>query len=246
MNFGYLINEECCIEIAPSLFNFATSHERRKIFITLYNSCIEQNLKINYIKQSKNLHEMFLCKINELIENKNFSYCPISKKIIKSYLSQDFKSLKCVYSKLPIHPAAKLILMIYCHDGVIFNASMLFANFIYDKMLKLHKDKEVIFENELIVVKKDECEILGIMPSFKYVKMSKPQEMDNEIARAFDILQNRNIQKLFIAFPKNEEFTRHLVVKQYSEDEKAKLTLVPYAITHQMACNFSHIQKINF
>ncbi len=247
MDFGYYLSNNRTIETTPSLFSFASLKERRKIFLTLYNSCVDKDLKINshFADTGLDLHDIFLRKIANLMTNFSGVQCNISKIILKNYENKNYKDLHAIYPKLPINPAAKLIQMIYKNEqvGLNFDGSMLFANYIYDKILTLHKDKNVTFEDGLIIVKKDEEEILGVMPSFKYVRMNKPQDADKEINRAFNILQKRDIKKLFIAFPKNEEFTRHLVVKQYSEDEDSKLTLVPYAITHKNSCGFSQHSK---
>ncbi len=247
MDFGYFLTNRGIQETTPSIFDFADKKERRKIFLVLYNSCVDEELKINYrfIDSNLSLHEIFSQKIEELMKKFDTNSCNISKIILKNYENKNYKSLQTIYPKIPLNPAAKLIQMIYKNEqvGLNFDGAMLFANYIYDKILALHKDKNVTFEDELIIVKKDEEEILGVMPSFKYIKTSNPKCAEEEINKAFNILQNRDIKKLFIAFPKNEEFTRHLAVKQYSENEDVKLTLVPYAITHKSACNFSQHSK---
>lgn len=240
MNFGFLLNDGVK-EVTPSLFDYASSEECRKIFITQYNSCVEECLRIKPLKALayENLYSLFYDKILELIENKNLPICKVSHCIIDKFLNADFDELKTLHVNIPLNPAAKLIQMIFTKEeaGLIFDASMLFSNYIYDKISRLHKDKSIIFEDGLIIIKKDNCEILGIMPSFKYVKMSKPQEMDNEIKKAFEILEKRDIKKVYIAFPKNEEFRKHIVVKQGNNDDSSRLTLVPYAITHKVVCN---------
>ncbi len=247
MDFGYYLLDGGIKEITPYIFSHLPKLDCRKIFINFYNSCVEQELKIRSAKicENQNLHEIFLQKIGEILQNEDENDCKISKLIIKNYINKDYQSLKKLYPKMPKNKAAKLILMLYGKDeiGLHFNASMLFTNYIYDKISRLHGDENVTFEDGLIILKKNGKEILGVMPSFKYVKMSKPQEMENEIKTAFEILQKRDTQKLFIAFPRNEEFTKHLAVKQYSSDEDTKLTLVPYAITHKSSCNFSKHSK---
>lgn len=241
MNFGFLFLDDGVVEISPSLFDFASKEECRKIFIAQYNACVQKDLQIKPVRvlEYENLYELFYSKIVELINDTNLPTCKLSEYIIDSFINQKFIDLKTLHVNLPLNPAAKLIQMIYAKDeiGLTFNASMLFSNYIYDKIYRLHRDKSVTFEDGLIIIKKDNNEILGIMPSFKYVKMSKPHEMDNEIKIAFDILKRRNIEKVYIAFPKNEEFKKHIIVKQDENDESSRLTLVPYAITHKIACN---------
>lgn len=240
MNFGFLLNDGVR-EITPSLFDYASKEECRKIFITQYNSCVEEYLQIKPLKAltCENLYNLFYDKILELINDENLPTCKVSLDTIDKFLSGDFEALKTLHVSIPLNPAAKLIQMIYTKEevGLTFDASMLFSNYIYDKISRLHKDKSIIFEDGLIIIKKDNCEILGIMPSFKYVKMSKPQDMDNEIKKAFGILKRRDIKKVYIAFPKNEEFRKHIVVKQSDNDDSSRLTLVPYAITHKVVCN---------
>lgn len=241
MDFGFSYIDDGVVEVTPSLFNYASKDECRKIFVTQYNSCVDKDLQIkpNKAQEHKNLHELFSAKITELIDDENLPTCILSKHIINNFQNREFHKLNALHVNSPLHPAARLIQMIYAKEeiGLSFNASMLFSNYVYDKIYRLHRDKSVVFEDGLIIVKKDKNEIMGIMPSFKYVKMSKPHEMDSEIRKAFDILQRRNIEKLYIAFPKNQEFKKHIIVKQDEHDESSRLTLVPYAITHKIACN---------
>ncbi len=237
MEFGYTAVDGEVLELTPSTLLYLSKQERRRVFVNFFNSCVDGELKIKSVKSYKNLHEIFTEHIEYLLKS-DTSSCKISDMIIKNYTNKNYDFLKQIYPIMPVNKGAKLINMIYAKDevGLCFDASMLFSNYIYDKISRLHGTKSVTVEDGLIILKRDGQELLGVIPSFKYV--SKPQEMGEEIDRAFKILQKRDIKKLFIAFPKNEEFTKHLAVKQYSNDEETRLTLVPYAVAQKSSCGF--------
>ncbi len=87
------------------------------------------------------------------------------------------------------------------------------------------------------MVTKDGENLVAVMPSFKYMNMNEPHLANEEIKKAYKMLEKINVGKFYIAFPKNEDFKRHIVVKQSDNDINSKLSLIPYSISHKIVYN---------
>lgn len=239
MFFGFFLENGQINEQVPTIFKHLSQIDRNKIFITQFNAVVERELKIDTksLTNSKNLLKIFINKIDKLIENKELKTCDLSNYLIRLYSNNDLERLKSTFTKVPQHPAAKLIQMIWCKEnqGVYFESSWLFCNYVYDKISRCHQDKEVTYEDGLIVVSRKGENLIAVMPSFKYVCMDKPHLADEEIKRAYKILERKDVNKFYIAFPKHDDFKKHIVVKQSERDTSSRLTLVPYAISHKIA-----------
>lgn len=240
MFFGFNVNDDGVKEITPTLFDFATKEARRVFFVSQYNTCVKESFRISplHVKGCANLHELFVKKIKHLSKDKTLPMCENSKKILYHFFAGDFVSMQKFCFARVENDAAKLAQMIYAKEdkGLCFEADMLFCNYVYEKIQKRHKDKKVVFKNGIITVFKDGREIIGVMPCFKYVNMQECEKADDEIKRAYALLDGGNLEKLFIAYPRNDEFTRHIVVKKSHNDTKSRLTLVPYSISHRVVC----------
>lgn len=250
MYFGFFIYKDAVKELIPNLFSSMPKEEVRRIFITEYNAYVDEVFRINpqNVYEHESLKEIFDDKIQDLLSCEKTITCENSKNILNAYEKKDFSQLEKLCLSKPIFSSAKLIQMIYAKadKGLCFNASDMFCNFVYDKISKRHRDKNVTFENHLIIVEKDGNEIMGIMPYFKYMQKNDPHLADNEIQKAYEILSLRNIKRLFVAYPRNEDFTKHINVKCSLLEEK-QLTLVPYSITHKVVYNSTNqfIKKEN-
>lgn len=237
MYFGFIFTKHFVKEEFPSLFSSMDKKDCRKMFLAQYNACVQNELKIlpkNAFKY-ENLYDIFCAKINELIKQKALT-CDLSRYLIKAYMQKDFDKLNKIYISIPTNPAAKLIQMIFAkeHMGLRFLASMFFSNYVYDKIAKRQSDKHVIQKNNLIVVQKDKCDIMAVMPVFKYVRLDKAYLANDDIKKAMNIIRDSNYERLFIAYPRHEEFTKHIVVQHALS---SKLTLVPYSISNKIVCN---------
>lgn len=241
MFFGFFLENGEINEQVPTIFKQLSRLDRYKIFITQFNAVVDNGLKINTksLDEHENLLELFTQKINSLIEDKEQDLCELSEYFIKCFQEGKTDKLKSNFAKVPTHPAAKLIQMIWCREnpGIYFESSWLFCNYVYEKISRCHYDKQVSFKDGLIVVSRDGEDLIAVMPSFKYVCMDKPHLADEEIKKAYKILGRRDVQKFYIAFPKHDEFKRHIVVKHGKDDTSSKLTLVPYAISHKIKYN---------
>ncbi len=239
MYFGFHLDEDGVREISPSVFGFASKKARRIFFITQFNACMDATFRLPlHICTNDNLHDVFVKKIKLLANDKSFNMCKNSKLILEYFFRGDFVGMeKFCFSKLD-HPSAKLAQMIYAKEdkGLCFDARILFSNYVYDKIHKIHKDKDISYDNDVIIVSKNGKDIMGIMPCFKYINPKEKEKVSEDIRKAYEMLERRDLEKLFIAYPRNEEFTKHIIVKKSQRELAPKLTLVPYSISHRVSC----------
>ncbi len=239
MYFGFELSGENVREFSPKLFEYLPLHVRRVFFITLYNSCVDREYKLPlHVEKSQNLNDVFTQKIEILAKDKSRAKCDSSKKVLDCFFSGDFESLERFCFVSLTHPAAKLAQMIYAKadKGVCFDAKMMFSSYVFDKIEKKHQNKSIIYDNNVIIVSKNGKDIMGIMPCFKYMNMKDCARANEDIKKAYDVLQRRDLEKFFIAYPRNEEFTKHIVVKKSHDEITSRLTLVPYSISHRIHC----------
>lgn len=239
MYFGFEFVEGRYKEYIPSIFKTFSKDELYRMFISQYNAHVKTEFCINplHVKGCGAIFEIFARKIDELLRDDSFEKCHLSRKLIDTYEKQVFENIKVTHSTMPTHLGAQFIFMIFAKEvkGLLFNAEDFFTNYVYDKIQKRHKDKNVLFYEDFIVMEFSESERVGIYPSFKHMDTHKPYLADKDIKNAFKILSKYALSKLFIAYPKNSDFTKHIVVEHGMCD--TRLTLVPYAISNKIVYN---------
>jgi hypothetical protein len=154
--------------------------------------------------------------------------------LIALFISGDFDRLKVAIktnASLPKLPQAMLIFRIFSSEncGIMFDAKILFSEFVLEKIIRKNPDKAVYFKDDLIVIEKDgEC-LLNIMLCFKKFDKDKIYLAKDEIDEAWRKVAKENIKTLYIVFPKNSAFKRHIEVKNPCFADSL-VKLVPYTI----------------
>ncbi len=242
MFFGFFIQNDGFASLQiPTIFKELSSCDRNKIFIAQFNAAADESLKISTKScfAKKDLLDIFNDKIRELLCDASHKRCELSDYLIGHFNTHTEYKLNRFFTKVPTHPAAKLIQMMWCKEnrGIYFESSWFFCNYVYEKISKCHYDKEITYKDGLILVTKNGENLVAVMPCFKYMNMNEPQLANEEIRKAYKMLEKINVGKFYIAFPKNEDFKRHIVVKQSDNDINSKLSLIPYSISHKIVYN---------
>lgn len=226
-------------EHIPSIFETFLQEELYYMFVSQYNAYVQQEFRINplHVKGCKTLLDIFKKKIDGLISDDSFPRCAFSKELIRLYTHQEFEKIRVSQNILPTHIAAKFIFMVFANEtnGLLFDGKDFFCNYVYDKVQKRHKDKSVLFYDDFMIMEFSKEQRVGIFPSFKRMNTYKPYLADEDIRRALRVLNDHALSKLFITYPKNSDFRKHIVVEH--QVCKARLTLVPYAISHKIVYN---------
>lgn len=238
MKFGYLSSIG---EITPSIFSGLNKAQRAKVFLVLYNTCVQNELKIP-LKYAKfiNLKTIFNNRIKDLLRPKNInfkrasSFCLVSNVIINAYENGDFSALKDI-AKEPKYPVAKLIKMLFISGDfeICFNANDMFSQFVYEKISQKHPDKKLFFKDNIISIKQENRRLFGILPSFKEISLDDLRNINNEINLAVSALNLSDYERVYIVFPRNNKFRRHVEVR-HCECANGGIKLVPYTISNKI------------
>lgn len=239
MYFGFEFVDGAYKEHVPAIFRLFSKYELYCIFISQYNAYVKSEFRITplHAKGCDTLFEVFENKIRMFLEDDTLFKCDYSKEIIKCYESGNFNGIKMRYGTMPTHEAAKLLFMIFAKEisGLLFDAKDFFCNYVYDKVQRRHKEKKALFFDDFMVMEFSKEERIGIFPSFRHMDTYKPYLADEDIRRAFRVLKCHRLSKLFITYPKNGFFRKHMVVKH--QVCATRLTLVPYAISNKIVYN---------
>ncbi|MDR1976360.1 MAG: hypothetical protein LBQ18_05155 [Campylobacteraceae bacterium] len=243
MLFGFERIDGRWVERVPTLFQSFSPKEQREFFINQYNCCVGKDERVAFRKGfgSLTLFEIFKSKIlsrlkvkNRLRKNELKTFDPYSAVLIALFIKGDYEELKRVIEAnafLPKISQAMLIFRIFssANCGIVFDAKTLFSEFVLEKITRKNPDKEVYFKDGLIAVEKDgEC-LLNIMLCFKKFDKDKIYLVKDEIDEAWRKVAKGNIRSLYIVFPKNSAFKRHIEVKNPCFTNSL-VKLVPYTI----------------
>ncbi|MDR2099851.1 MAG: hypothetical protein LBP40_03360 [Campylobacteraceae bacterium] len=243
MLFGFEKTDKTWTEKVPILFHSFSRREQREFFINQYNCCVGENERIAFKGDFArlNLFEIFSHEItsrlkpkNALCKNSLKAFDAYSAALIELFVKKDFDKLEITAkttAAMPKLPQAKLIFRIFAGEkcGIMFDAKTLFSEFVLTKIARKNPDKAVYFKDDLIVVEKDgEC-LLSIMLCFKKFDKDNIHLVKEEIDEAWRKVARENIKSLYIIFPKNRAFKRHIEVKNPCFTDSL-VKLVPYTI----------------
>lgn len=244
MYFGFEIEDGLVLEYTPSIFKHFSKQDLFQMFFSQYNACVEKELRVasKSVREKKGYLACFDSKISFLLHDDSFKSCPLSCEIIRLYKQRNYRKLQEKMGQVPFHPAAKLISMIYSKTspGLLFASEDFFSNYVFDKIQRRHPEKKVLFQDGFIIFKAGQNEKVGVMPSFKHMDTYRPNLANEDIKKAFEILEMHELTRLFIAYPKNQTFKKHMAVEHCRCS--AKLTLVPYAISNKIVYNSKYKQ----
>jgi hypothetical protein len=242
MLFGFERINGKWIERVPALFQSFSPKEQREFFINQYNCCVNDSERIAVKNDfSFTLFEIFQNKIllglkvkNRLRENRLKMFDPYSALLIALFAKKDFDKLRMIIKAnalLPKLPQAMLIFRIFSSEncGIIFDAKTLFSEFVLEKIARKNPDKDVYFKDGLIVIEKNSECLLNVMLCFKRFDKDKIYLVKKEIDEAWRMVAKGNIKSLYIVFPKNSAFRRHIEVKNPCFTDSL-VKLVPYTI----------------
>ena len=116
-------------------------------------------------------------------------------------------------------------------NGVCFDADVMFSWFVYDKISRKHFDKKVYLEDGIIFAELDGKKLFGVLPSFKEISKDRFHLADYEISKAIKALDSGELDRMFVVFPRNEKFLKHIEVECNPYVCAGKLKLVPYTIS---------------
>jgi hypothetical protein len=242
-----LIGFEDNIEFLPKDFDeFNSTIRLRQLFLNLSNNILKCTCNFSKYEQSKlskhplkeafsykikNLMPISFIKINKNKSSKSFKLCINSTKIINNYLNPKKKNLIFIPNK-NLLPLAKLISICFTNNKMqlLIDKHLLFHEFVLKKIKKLHSDKTVIDLGDSICIKSEDFVGLKIYTSWKDIEIKKPNIKD-ELEDAIKSIKKGEYYQIYLAYPKNDEFTKQIpVFVDELKNKEYQIKAIPYSL----------------
>ena len=122
------------------------------------------------------------------------------------------------------------------HPDFCFTISSyeLFSHHVYNRVKRKNPDTIITQKNACIVIEREGCdEALHLYPIWKTIEQHAKHEASAEINQAIDLLETLECKHIYLLFPRNENFRKHIPVRSPKLDAlgiEYTLKLVPYTI----------------
>ena len=237
--FGFDANGR---EIVPEALRDYNAASRARAMLALYNFNVNADYRISpkYLQGEMQFRAAFLNFIaSELRRGARKIYhfkpavkfCAADNAIIFAYL-RDMPLP--VFADKPAYKLARAIVSL--RSGVLLNGDDAFRNFVFCKIALRNAGAQLQLvgkSGELIVVRKSGFS-LGVVTSFKKILPQNPAIYDNHIKKALELCRGANIDAVYLVYPKNENFNRHIEIKSECFKGNFIMKLVPYKLTDKI------------
>ena len=234
--FGFDANGR---EIAPEALRDYDAASRARAMLALYNFNVNADYRIPpaNLKGASQFRAAFLNFIaSELGRGTRKIYrfkpavkfCAADNAIIFAYLRD--MPLPAFAAK-PAYKLARAIVSL--RSGVLLNAREAFSDFVFSKIALRNAGAEIELKNELIIVRKNGFS-LGVIANFRSMLVSNPMLYDNDIKKALELSCGANLDAVYLVYPKNENFNRHVEIKSECFKGNFIMKLVPYKLTDKI------------
>lgn len=237
--FGFDANGR---EIAPEALQDYDAASRARAMLALYNFNVNADYRILPVnlKGASQFRTAFLNFIaSELKRGARKIYrfkpavkfCAADNAIIFSYL----RGMPLpVFVAKPAYKLTRAILSL--RSGLLLNGDDAFRNFVFCKIALRNAGAQLQLvgkSGELIVVRKSGFS-LGVVTSFKKILPQNPAIYDNDIKKALELCRGANLDAVYLVYPKNENFNRHIEIKSECFKGNFIMKLVPYKLTDKI------------
>lgn len=234
-------------EYLPKDFDeFNSIFRLRQLFLSLSNNIFKYTCTFTKYEQIQfakyplkgafsykiaNLMPFSFIKTNKIINQRSFKICINSTKIINNYLNPNIKNPVFISNK-NLLPVAKLISHCYINNKMqlLIDKHLLFHEFVLKKIKKLHNDKTVIDLGDSICIKSEDFIGLKIYTSWKEIEVKKPNIKD-ELEDAIKSIKKGEYFQIYLAYPKNSEFTKQIpVFVDELKNKEYQIKAIPYSL----------------
>lgn len=234
--FGFDANGR---EIAPEALQGYDAASRARAMLALYNFNVNADYRIPpaNLKSASQFRAAFLNFISSELGRgarkiyrfkPAVKFCAADNAVIFAYL-RDMPLP--VFAAKPAYKLARAIVSL--RSGVLLNAGEAFSDFVFSKIALRNAGAEIELKNELIIVRKNGFS-LGVIANFRSILVSNPMLYDNDIKKALELCRGANIDAVYLVYPKNENFNRHVEIKSECFKGNFIMKLVPYKLTDKI------------
>lgn len=222
-----------CSETLPNLELGVSTEQKRRVALELINShlCVSARIATKSIDPKKSLFEIVKEHMLSLLERSKPSYAKTDLFIDKlemflahtqiDALNLETKDLKYVYEFLDLFHINAFYLQLHLDLDVSF------TRLVYRRMIPANTHKTIVCYKDKIVVRASNQKDLVIYPKWENIDTLALSRVDHEIEKAHQTM-NATCDKVYLVFPKNESFKRHISVIGESIKSNETIKLVPY------------------
>lgn len=237
--FGFDANGR---EIASEALQGYDAASRARAMLALYNFNVNADYRIPpaNLKGASQFRAAFLnfiaselrrgaCKIYRF--KPAVKFCVADNAIIFAYL----RGMPLpVFAAKPVYKLTRAIVSL--RSGLLLNGDDAFRNFVFCKIALRNAGAQLQLvgkSGELIVVRKSGFS-LGVVTSFKKILPQNRAIYDNDIKKALELCCGANLDAVYLVYPKNENFNRHVEIKSECFKGNFIMKLVPYKLTDKI------------
>lgn len=237
--FGFDANGR---EIVPEALRDYNTASRARAMLALYNFNVNASYRISpkYLQGEMQFRAAFLNFISSELGRgarkiyhfkPAVKFCAADNAIIFSYL----RGMPLpVFAAKPAYKLTRAIVSL--RSGLLLNGDDAFRNFVFCKIALRNAGAQLQLvgkSGELIVARKSGFS-LGVVTSFKKILLQNPAIYDNDIKKALELCRGANIDAVYLVYPKNENFNRHIEIKSECFKGNFIMKLVPYKLTDKI------------
>lgn len=209
-----------------ALYNFNVNADYRILPINLKGASQFRTAFLNFIASEFKRGALKIYRFKPAVK-----FCAADNAIIFAYL-RDMPLP--VFAAKPVYKLTRAIVSL--RSGLLLNGDDAFRNFVFCKIALRNAGAQLQLvgeSGELIVVRKSGFS-LGVVTSFKKILPQNSAIYDNDIKRALELCRGANLDAVYLVYPKNENFNRHVEIKSECFKGNFIMKLVPYKLTDKI------------
>jgi|GEM_PF-979785 hypothetical protein len=245
---GFMLGFDKQREFLPNIDVFDNLKAQRKLFYDFFNNQVDISLRFGQKEvrswSATYLNDAFWMKIALLYgvvfipmqykkPNDTAYFAPFDTHIQKMLRLKKPKNIVPVCSiKQDFQNGRKLVMMVG-GERLYFalNGQYAFEQFIMEQLGKIHYDREIIQERgfiDVIPAAQTKVRLLS------YWQMFRPSHtsINEHIAEAVQCIKETSLRQIYIVYPKNREFKKHINVKVPGLEScgEYRIKIVPYSL----------------
>lgn len=214
-------------------FKLAKNSNQMREILFLYNFLTRNEIPQTYAKYpSLNValykFAMDLTHPFDLKFSRCKQICVYSSLIINSFKFNDLNAIKGKFGT-PKLKCAQILLSLICN---IFEPNFMFRFFVYSKILKQNRDKNVYIKNDLIIIESTGVKF-GVKTYFEAVNLADLTPLKCNISSALCVKNSEKLDNLYLVFPRNINFKKHIEIKSQNNVNMG-VKLVPYTLNYSL------------
>lgn len=214
------------IEYLANFDKFGDSKSQRRLFLEFYNTQVDKKLKFSKseicVLSNMPLKDIFVSKICSMLGIVSVPYST-TRGVVVQNLKFDIGintfladiNIPKIYM-IGTHDSKNALKLITLIGGKMLDfrldAGDAFRRYIVNKLLKDQKTRFIEHTHNSISIIPTQEEPLMIYPFWEMIGKSAPL-IDEHIKKAVDCIKESDFKQVYIVYPKNEHFEKHIEVK---------------------------------